>query len=780
MTSHPDVVVNDGSQKGTTDFLVTSTAIPYDRIADSADPQNDMDLEVDDIRTISDFLAKPVNVASGTFSAADAVNSTLYTSDILTLFNAQAIWLNKIQGYLNFRANVKFRLVINPTPFQAGMLRMSYLPCASIMPHFVNAHRYDRCTKSQNPGSYLNLNNNFCEVTVPYLAPTTFIERDASGKISWGSIFIDVFQTYRTGTGPASLNWSLWMSLEDTQLSGMVVPQMATGKRVGRTIDAEANDGRGPIAKIMSSGVKLANNLAAIPSLAPLATPASWVLTALGGAAEALGWSKPTISTGPEPMHVNVHQYANNVDSNDSCAPMSLRTDNRVSLITDASPGAMDEMSFNFLKKQWSFLKAYSWTSSDLVGATILAIQASPDNLINTYTIGGNSVETTASCIFPSYFFDNRRGSYEVRVSIVKTGFHTGALAFTWTPGLAAVTPSYSDTSYMYREIVDIQEGAEFIFNLPYLLPQDYASNSQFTGVFTAHVVNPLIAPATVASTIDLMFEIRGGDDLSFAAASSSLDKAPFVPQGLDNVDTDGVGSSIAMASTIHGLDNLHHASLANGENVQSFSDILRAAYTINFKTLFGPSSAGPFKIATGQVYSRRYNGITTTSPEMGGDAYSLIASCYAFKRGSTRYRWYNEDFSNSNSNFRSVMEVGNTPVIYSQDTTAGVFSWGRLLTASAIGGANAKSQRFIVSPPVNGGIAVQVPFYSRYRYLVNELITDDNLSAPAYTTATSIAFFKRGYVAGNFARSVGDDFQLSYFVGVPVLCNTDIWPNPS
>jgi hypothetical protein len=351
MGEAPNVVstqpTEGGVAQGTTTFTSSTEAEPYLRHSSSADPQNDLDIEVDDIKDIKDFLAKPVNVSSGTFTTANTWGDTLLSADILTLLNAQTIWVNKLQGFLNIRGDVKLRLVVNPTPFQAGLLRLSYFPCANQMGSEMNSHIFNRDTISQIPGTYLNLNDNFCEVTVPYIAPTTFIARDqvaTNQHVSWGQVLIHVFELMRTGTGPTSVNWTLWMSVENLELSGMVQPQSAPTprrKRKGRNpIDSEQNSGKGPVAQVMSSGVKLAEDLSAFPLLAPIAKPASWVLSAIGGLAESFGWSKPTINEGPCTYARNVHVYSLNSDTNDNCAPLSLRSDNKISAITDASPGA--------------------------------------------------------------------------------------------------------------------------------------------------------------------------------------------------------------------------------------------------------------------------------------------------------------------------------------------------------------------------------------------------------------------------------------------------------
>jgi hypothetical protein len=777
------VPVDGGAQQGTTTFSSASTAVPYDRHSSIIDPQNDVDVEANDINTIPDFLAKPVQVASGTFSAANTWNAQLFGASIFSLFDAQTIWKNKYQGYLNVRGDVKFRLVVNPTPFQAGLLRLSYYPSADKMPMSVAAHRLDRVTKSQAPGTYLDLADNFCEVTVPYVTPTTFMQRDRVGTsdhCDWGSVYIDVFEIYRTGTGPAQINWTLWMSVESFETSGMIQPQAGDAKRRGRTIDSEANDGRGPVAKIMSSGVTLANNLSTIPTLAPIARPASWVLDALRGCAEALGWSKPTIGTGPSPVTRNVHTYNINSDGNDNCLPLSIRTDNKISAITDASPGDLDEMSFNFIKSRWSYLQDFGWSSSSVTGDLLASVFVCPATFRTTQTIGGNTVITTPPCAAMSEMYETYRGSFQVKMRLVKTGFHTGTLAFTWTPGQQASTPSYSNTSYMYRQIIDLQEGNNFIFDLPCLVAQDFLPVNSPTGIFTVHVVNPLLAPATVASTIDVMFEVRGGEDLQYAVPKS-VSAVPFVPQGGDSVDATGDATALAMSSQTHGRAGVHHAMIAIGEIQLSVNDILKTHYNLRFATATGPSqgSGNPFSVAAGQTYAARYNGVTTTVPELGGDLYSFISSWFAFHRGSERFRVMCRDNGTTNVNYRATLvtpveQVGASPFIWWQGAPA-TFSWSQ--TLANITGMFPRSHRFTQIPQDNGGLALQVPYYNQYRYSVNELVTAPGARSAAFSNRIAFGCNVPNSIGAVLTRAVGDDFQFSYFIGIPAYAaQVDAW----
>lgn len=796
--------MDNGAQQGTTDFRMATDSMAYDR-AVSYNPQDDFDLEKNDISSIADFLSKPVRVATGAYSTTDVANDVLYSSSIHALFDAQTIWKNKIQGFLNFRGTVKFRLVINPTPFHAGFLRLCYFPAANLMPSSVISHRYGLIQKSQLPGCYLNLNSNFVELSVPYVTPYTYIERDQTTFGSWGDwgqVYLDVFTPLRTTSGPSTVEWTLWMSVEDVELSGMVQPQMDSSRpsRPARGIDCEANSGKGPISKIMSSGISLANSISEIPSLAPLVKPASWVLQAARGVADAFGWSKPTKDDGPDYYSRGLHWYMANSNGNDNAAPLSLRTDNRVSLITDAAPGTQDELSIEYLSSCWSYLEQISWDTSVLAGAELEAILIQPSLLTKFDGTPPNQRVSVPACLAPSLMYNNYRGSFEIRVRIVKTGFHTGSLSFTWTPGKLANPPTFADTSYMYREIVDIQTGSELVFTLPYLIPQDFVTINESIGVFSVHVVNALKAPSTVSDTIDLVWEIRGGKDLTWVNPTNKLAFAPLVwtadpapplmgevePQGVE-VTNSGAAIVKTLASSQHTQPGIHHAMIANGELQMSLLDILKAYYSINWRNTYGIGTNGgrPSALATGLIYAVESTSGGIVSPECGGDMYSLISSFYAFRRGSIRYRVCNKDNTATNTNLRAMyidrFDMIPDPLTLYTQPSVGTTWWSKFLADEPATLVYTGSSRMAQFPQDNGGIAVQTPFYSRYRYMANDFVYQ-NTPLPDTTTSGLVAFADQTAIGAKLTRAVGDDFQLSFFVGVPVLRLADVsnWINPA
>lgn len=820
-----------GAVKGTTSFEMSSEAPAYDHLSSVLDPRNEYDVESNVVKEIQEFFAKPVAVGSGTFATTNTWGDNLFTGDIYTLFKAQAIWLNKIQGFLSIRGDVKIRVVINSTPFQAGLLRLSYFPCSDTLGSEALMHRYSRQTISQLPGAYLNIQDNAVEVTIPYVAPPTYLMRDLVSPTvpSWGSIYLDVFEVLRTGSGPTSVNFTIWMSMENVELSGQLYPQCAHDEcpqrgrsyrkrqrqvpptppptpesspedflrsyrakgnlwqwfrqsvrpqmadselpRRRRTrkaptpIDQESNGGKGPLTRILDSGARLAKDAASFPMLTALAQPTSWALAAASAAANTLGWSKPTVTADAGRFMKGNLLNGQNFDGGDMSVPLSLVADNKISTITDAAPDDIDEMSFKYINQVWAYHYDFQWSTSAVAGTQLTAAALGPKTFWNNSTLGGKTVSTIPPCALGSTICGLYRGGFELKVTVVKTGFHTGTLAISYAPGKQAVTPiSYANTNYLYRAIVDIQEGNEFTFKFPYILAQSFTNVSDNIGAFSIHVVNPLLAPATVASTCDVFLQIRGADDLQYAAPGDWA-YAPVVPQGIHNEDVEPITKELG----VKGVDPepVHHCQQSIGEYCSSILMLMKSHWTLqSSNAVTYPKNSRSITIQAHRFAGERYNGVTWGLAEFGGDPISFFASCYVFSRGAMRYKFaYSAQGAASNTYMlKALTTAGGTTSYYSNVASS--------VTNSMSNGGAAFSERIAVVPADNGGLAVQVPFYSRYRYMLNQFIVAPGTGALEYMPNNALAIDQSGNDT-IWMRSLGDDFQFSYFVGVPVFTVT-------
>lgn len=771
--------------QGTTSFSVSGVVDSSHVDVSSLDPMIDRGLEVDAIGEVKKYFAKPLVVWNGTFTTSNSVNDLLFTADLRTLFLAQTIWTNKLSGYLNFRGTVKLRLVINPSPFHAGVLRMALFPFASSLPSEAGSHTSYRENFSQLPGVYISMSENAAEMSIPYVSPTHFMTRDVNETPSWGNIYIKVFEALRTGTGSNTVNCALWMSVEDVELAGQVIPQMAYEPQVdnrrrktrGPPSEQEANDGKGPISTIFGNGYRLARSVAAIPSLAPIAGPASWALKAAEGAASSLGWSKPTIDSGPQRVASANNWYSNNAEGNDSSVPMSLMSDNKLSIITDAAPGDQDEMSINFIKRRWGFVGDFNWPTSTAAGTQIYIKNVRPSAFDTVLTYQAKAVRLMPPMGFLSNMFALWRGSIDVKLKLSKTGYHTGALAVTFVPGTTYPSaPSLADTSYAFRTIIDIQEGDEFCFTLPFLVPKDYLSFTENAGRLYVHVVNPLISNPNVASSIDVMVFARGGTDLEFAAPKW-VDMIPVLPEGSyefepQGVETENTGEAVCTILGSHDpAASVHHSQLAIGEKVNSVLQLIKASNYIPCSTANG--YATKFHIQPYAFYAMRWNLTSWTYCPIGPDALSVIAACFALSRGSMRYLLScNNAATPTIRTYRALHQPNGRTKVYDNDPAA---PYNSILDSDANG--TYYSWRSFQMKQNEDCLAVQVPFYSQTRYALNHFRYDTRVFiSNEIQPASVLAFSGNMDSKTKLSRSVGEDFQLSYFIGTPMIALSTEW----
>jgi len=88
----------------------------------------------DRIHTITDFLQRPIVVQTGLWSASDATETQLYTANFPEVLIANAMYQEKLRGFVGLRATLVVKVQVNSQPFQQGRLMLQYYPYAQYMP----------------------------------------------------------------------------------------------------------------------------------------------------------------------------------------------------------------------------------------------------------------------------------------------------------------------------------------------------------------------------------------------------------------------------------------------------------------------------------------------------------------------------------------------------------------------------------------------------------------------------------------------------------------------
>lgn len=815
-------MLNDGSY-GTTNFnadsevATASTLMPLSLNSDihtSVRPHSEQDLK--------DFLAKPIQIAKGLFQSTDN-GQTFSASDIFANLTSQTLWANKISGYFGIRATAHIRLQVNPNRFNQGLYILYWIPTGGAYTgindlYQVSRRTWDKCAVSQLPHIKIDLGTQTEVVLkVPYLSVTNFwginsASNNVGSSGKWGLYPYSKFSSAAGTQGTTTCPYNVYLSFHDVEFAAAAVPQANFFPTVCRVhsqqgffnkavsaastaIDEERKStGRGPM-EATSNVIKNAADWVStnVPFLSEISAPVSWAAGICSGICSWFGWSNP-IDLSPVTRAVQTwFPYAVNCDAIDSSMPLSLFSTNQLEVLPGLGGTDMDEMSLEFLLSVPAYYYHFSATTGDTAGSNYFWHPLHPSQFQNSYTV--NTTHTlysqTPVCFF-SQFFALWRGGFRFTFRFVKTEFHSGRFAVVFQPfdtngtTASASAPNYQTASaYTFREIVDIRESNEFSVDIPYtsLRPYHYNSsdlaNASFPGptgntsdsfgFFGLYCVNPLTCPASVNSTIDVIVEVCALSGFELAQPTDNKLKL-ITPGYVQQSATHKTKPHSAMQSTIGNSyvvsDNLISARTCIGERVTSILQLLKMSVPwINF----GNSGAGssyvldPYAIDSYELS----NSTTLLAPFAGADYYNLFTSCFAFNRGSVRFRTFIEGAYPTQSTSPVHTDVFST---YGRNVYVGI-----LIPGGATYNTYARQLRITQNLQFRGGAEVTVGAYQKSfaRTSYATTVCANGVQGETYidpgSSSTQIQVTNdSGSVSLAAMRQIGDDFQLGLFIGCP------------
>jgi len=253
---------------------------------------------------------------------------------------------------------------------------------------------------------------------------------------------------------------------------------------------------------------------------------------AIDAAVGIFGLDNPTDPRITEADKVVTTQYMNFGSGVEYIDKLSLDPQKVSPVTSDTFATLTDEMSFDYLKKKYSYLGSFPLTTKDGVGDTIAYW---PMNPMPTRCEDG---KITAAPLL-SYLtapFAFYKGGLTYKIQIVATSFQTGKIFFSFNYGEYIPSPSGSlqSATSQYGQAVEINQGSNTIeFTVPFtaITPYLYVPNSNLItasdtmGMLNVTVLNPLVAPSGTPSTIFFNVFIAAADDyeVSTLALANSL-----------------------------------------------------------------------------------------------------------------------------------------------------------------------------------------------------------------------------------------------------------------
>lgn len=756
-----------------------------------------------DKNEIADFLSKPILIAQGNLSTASSHGTQLAVGSIANDMLAQPLWADKLKGYNLVRATAHIRVVVNANPFQAGRLLLTFLPCFDVYNSSEASMRFRTIAQmTTQPNVELDVQDSSCELAIPYVTPLPYYEK-STAIYDWGEWRLFVLSSLSTGsTGPTTAPYAIFMWFDDVQLAAPVFPEssvepIGSRSRQRRNFGAlkreeEQQAKSGVISNTLS---KVSSSMMVLGSLPGIGSYASSLgsATSIGSRiASMFGYSKPLDVSLPSPMYRMPFKNLHTSDGSATSSMLAVHSSVNVDPLPDAFGSSVDEMSVAFLKAIPAYWGRFTWNSSTLYGSQLWQNEVDPLNFLESsyQTLAGRTVtyRTGQPMFMLAHLFLYWRGGFEITLKFVKTKFHTGRLVIAFTPQLSS--PTIASSAYVLREIVDLSTANEVTLRIPYLRAQSWMSmRSQsprtiggqldcISGCINIMVLDPLRAPETASSSIDVLMYVKPADDFELAVPTGGV-VAPFSPESGQELtgsrSVSGLENTTLISKPIGNADEPKFSYSHHGACIADPFVSLKQLATMARKFYSSPAAYPGVTMnlnPSPSVVFQQDGGTGLLAPPGGGlygDWLSIITSAYAFCRGG--YRIINANAASGLTTYYFMNEtagssqIANTvPTVYTADCDAGP---NIMSTATA---------NFIVHRDLNSGSDIIVPHFGRTPIRLNRFISGSNpylmpanLGYPDIFN-TRVAISTTSQNNKGYMRAGADDFCLGYFIGFPPL----------
>jgi hypothetical protein len=497
----------------------------------------------------------------------------------------------KIAFFCYFRANIKLRIMVNAMQCHQGRLLCVFRPYVrrdepDYWQEYEPARQYLSCLTSM-PHCEVNLESgNVAEMEIPFCMPYeawsipypidqlgTFeiyvLNGLRSGESTSVSVtvygwFTDVQLTLPTAhppdkvwkdtiptvadpvlvapTPPTTSNLrrralladhDRRMSLSGDTFVAEVGPPIAT---TGGKDEAQEKAETGIVTRVLGAVADVAGELSELPIIGVFAKPISWIARGFSFVAEYFGWCKPQDLKSLQIISNVPAKGFTNCFGVDSSVVLGAAPDNSLAAPQHHFATKCDEMDLTYMKTISSMLFRWTWMNSMIAKHKLGHILVTPVAATNWVKLKDEYWTAPTMVHYLASMFGLWSGSLKYRFSATKTGFHSGRLLISYSPG-DEVTPDFDLTSNSYTWVWDLRETSELEIEIPYVSTtlwkvtannnpvgfQPSPSFESLTGIITVFVLNPLIsAGVNVWPMVDINVWIAGGKDLEFAMPNFS------------------------------------------------------------------------------------------------------------------------------------------------------------------------------------------------------------------------------------------------------------------
>lgn len=661
------------------------------------------------LQDVKNYFSRPVAVATGAIPLGS--RGTIYGADVKwdTLVNQWTTGSARLLGAYGIRAKIVYTFQIAATPFHQGLVCLSFQYGYQSGATGVYNRITDPCTATNLPHVVLDLSvSSMVQLSLPYLSPMEYgYINNKFQNANYGKIGLTNLVPMAAVAGLGTPTFQLYVHLEDIELFG-AMPQTVVGLTLnaGRKVKVPS-----PVAEefesethpyssalnALSSAVHFIGK--GIPELSSIAGPTSWALGKAAGVLRYFGYGKPAV-TDPV-MRTNridgVGEW--NTDVATSSLVMAATATNTTAITTDVGSSNVDEMALAYVLSRWSQLNVFAIDTSTAAGTVVYGTAMCPDCFWFRAgsTLPAKNIPAPAFCtattnaIQPSHImwaasmFKQWRGTFKFRFTFAKTKMHAGRVMVGYAPdlftpyddwyrtnALGIAIPQYGVAGpdpFAYSAIFDLKDGNVFDFEVPFISPTPYVNYASNTGGLVMYVVNPILAPSLVSSTVEVLVEVSAGGDFELAnpagvyfpasntAPVIALQSGRLLSDAPESVNQKTMGEAIVSVKQMIAIPHTFYLNTR-------FSDL---SSTIIIPPWFYQPSFAPGTPST-----------TVGTPHFAYSYGGNWASCYGFLKGGTDAHIYCDHQRITSS----VYQLPSNGAYVNQIGTNAYRSWSNAITS--------------------------------------------------------------------------------------------------
>lgn len=765
---------------------------------------------------LAEYLSRPTKIHTFVWTENAAAGNISSINPWNLFFNNSNI-RNKLEGFGYIRCNLHLKFTINASQFYYGSIGAFYTPMSGYVQNTTGStYGYApgfQVLQSQKPHVWLDPQSTSSAVLeLPFLYNRHFLNATVLSEFTnMGRIDFTQYAALRSANGVTTtgVNIVTYAWATDVEMTALTSSAVLQSKK--------EYVGNGQISGPASTVANVAKRMADLPVIGPFAKATEIASGAVAGIASMFGFTNVPNVRDVEPMKpLSFHTLASS-EISEPINKLSLQPKQEISIDSSyAGDPTADQMHItNFCQKE-SFLCGSIWTTTTAEDSVLFTSHVTPQ--LYEKSSGTNYHVYSVPMSHISALFNSWRGDLIFRFKVIKTQYHRGRLSISWDPLQDAMAnmPGFGNPR-VQNIIFDLEDTDQIEVRVPYMQqlpftrlrdgsgtwagpwwsnggsPTLTAPDGTINGTIQVRVVNRLTAPEA-SSDVDILVFVRAAENIEFASPADIRDKTLMVLQskrefvlGDPSVSHSDTYNEVYGEKITSLRQLLHRQSKASTQVIPRTENWAGSTIYANFPFQRTPKPYG-YTVNGGEVA----NGTLTPGSTFGFNFVRVhpitwIQACFIGTKGSTN--WTFNVVNNDQKSTRPVMSIGVCRSVEAGSNKAnyyvipGTLGTNTLMRENnCVSGLERQGAQgmALTNQYTQSGLSVNLPYYSRYKFLANNLPQSYSLSDTTLDERNRdwfILTIKRGVEVNTTDSNTlidtyvgtGPDFDLVFFLNCPV-----------